>query len=79
MIRTLITPDNQDLSIHIPADYVGRPVEVLLYALDELDQSNSPGKKKPSDFKGKLNLTEEQYQDFQQHLKDIRNEWERDI
>jgi len=79
MIRTLVTPDNQDISIHIPADYVGRQVEVLLYAIDELNQTTAPIKKKPSDFRGKLNLTEDQYQDFQQHLKDIRNEWERDI
>lgn len=31
MVRTVITPDNRDLSIHIPEDYVGRQIEVLLY------------------------------------------------
>jgi uncharacterized protein (DUF433 family) len=36
-------------------------------------------KKKPSDFRGALKLTDEQYQDFQKHLKDVRNEWDRDI
>jgi hypothetical protein len=78
MIRTLITPENQDVSIHIPENYVGRQIEVLLYAVDELDPQEVP-KKKLKDFKGKLNLTDEQYQSFQTHLKDIRNEWERDI
>ena len=79
MIRTLITPENQDVSIHIPETYIGRPVEILLYAVDELKEQDNPKKKKPSDFKGALNLTEEQYEDFQSHLRDIRNEWDRDI
>ena len=36
-------------------------------------------KKKPSDFKGMLNLTDDQYQDFQTHLKDIRNECDNNL
>ena len=35
MIRTLITPEQQEVSIHIPENYVGRQIEVLLYATDE--------------------------------------------
>jgi hypothetical protein len=79
MIRTTITPKNQDLSIHIPEDYVGRQIEVLLYAVDELLQEEKTAPKKPVDFRGKLKLTNEQYTDFQNHLKDIRSEWNRDI
>ena len=30
-------------------------------------------------FAGKLNLTDEQYNNFQKHVKDMRNEWEKDI
>jgi ribosome maturation protein Sdo1 len=79
MIRTIITPDKQDVSIHIPEDYVGKQIEVLLYAVDELNKSDDLKKKKPSDFRGTLKLTDQQYTDFQNHLKDIRDEWERDI
>ncbi len=79
MIRTIITPDNQDLSIHVPESYIGKEVEVLLYVLDEVDQMEKKSPKKSSDFRGALKLTEEQYQDFQQHIKDIRNEWDGDI
>jgi hypothetical protein len=79
MIRTTITPKNQDLSIHIPEDYVGRQIEVLLYAVDELLQEEKTAPKKSADFRGKLKLTNEQYTDFQNHLKDIRSEWNRDI
>ena len=79
MIRTIITPDKQDISIHIPEDYVGKQVEVLLYATDELNEPENTGKKKPSDFRGTLNLSQDQYNDIQSHLKNVRNEWERDI
>lgn len=79
MVRTTITPENQDISIHIPEDYIGRQIEVLLYAVDELENQKSLRKKKPSDFRGKLKLTDEQYQDFQNHIKEIRNEWDRDF
>ncbi|MFI5137728.1 MAG: hypothetical protein ACHQIM_07860 [Sphingobacteriales bacterium] len=79
MIRTLITPEKQDVSIHIPEKYIGKQIEVLLYAVDELNESDSLKKKKPSDFRGALKLTGEQYADFQSLIKDIRNEWDRDI
>ena len=79
MIRTVVIPENQDLSIHVPKNYVGRPIEVLLYAVDELNELERPADKKASDFRGMLNLTSEQYEDFQSHVKEIRNEWDRDI
>jgi len=79
MVRTVITPEKQDVSIHIPESYVGKQIEILLYAVDELNDQDDVKKKKPSDFRGTLKLTDEQYTDFQTHLKDIRNEWDRDI
>jgi hypothetical protein len=79
MIRTIITPQKQDVSIHIPENYIGREIEVLLYAIDELNEEEITKKKMPSDFRGSLKLTDEQYNDFQTHLKDIRNEWDRNI
>ena len=79
MIRTLITPEKQDVSIHIPESYIGKQVEVLLYAVDELTHQDISEKKKPSDFRGALNLTDDQYKDFQNHLNEIRDEWNRDI
>jgi hypothetical protein len=79
MIRTKVTPENQDISIHIPKDYVGKQIEVLLYAVDELQEEKIIENKKPSDFRGKLNLSDEQYTDFQNHAKNIRDEWKTDI
>jgi len=79
MIRTVITPEKQDVSIHIPENYIGKRIEVLLYAIEELEGEENPTKIKTADFRGKLKLSTEQYNDFQLHLKDIRNEWHNDI
>ncbi len=40
---------------------------------------NESGKSKTARFRGALTLSDEQYQDFQQHAKDIRNEWRENI
>ncbi len=79
MIRTIITPEKQDISLHIPESYIGKQVEVLLYATDELKEPRDTNKKKASEFRGALNLSQEQYDDIQSHLKNVRNEWDRDI
>ncbi len=78
MIRTILTPDNQDVSIHIPEKYVGKQIEVMIYAVDELNNGEKTADKRKN-FRGSLNLTAGQYQDFQDHLKNIRNEWDKDI
>jgi len=78
MIRTIIIPEQQDVSIHIPENYIGKQIEVLLYAVDELTQSTvAPNKHKA--FRGALKLTEQEHTDLQQHLHQIRGEWNRDI
>jgi hypothetical protein len=35
MIRTIIKVASQDLSLHLPASYVGKQVEVIAFAIDE--------------------------------------------
>lgn len=78
MVRTIITPDKENISIDIPRAYIGKQIEVLIYAVDELNEMEKP-KKKLSDFRGSLKLTDQQYEEFQQNIIDGRNEWERDI
>jgi hypothetical protein len=79
MIRTIITPKKQDVSIHVPENYIGKQIEVLMYDIDELKQNDAERKKKPSQFRGQLNLSDEQYLDLQSHIRNIRDEWERNI
>lgn len=35
MIRTLITPEDQNVLIRVPEDYIGKQVEVIAFALEE--------------------------------------------
>ncbi|MCF2447493.1 hypothetical protein L0657_26295 [Dyadobacter sp. CY345] len=36
MIRTIITPKQQTVSLEIPRDYVGKQIEVIVFAKDEV-------------------------------------------
>ncbi len=79
MIRTHLVPETNNVTVTIPDNYIGKKVEVIVFA-DKDMQSNgqsqpSPGNSKK--FKGALKLSDKQYEDIQQHLKDIRNEWDR--
>ena len=45
MVRTILTPQNADIHLSIPKNYIGKKVEVMYYLLDELEEetpSNSP-------------------------------------
>ena len=65
---------------YIPREYCIAILNTSEKLIAETKFSNEAIKKiKPSEFRGQLKLSEEQYQDFQNHLKDIRDEWERDI
>ncbi len=78
MIRTIVTPSNTDLHVLIPKEYVGKQIEVLLYPTDEVQEERIT-KKNSSSLRGTLNLSDKQYNDLQQHSKDIRNEWDSNI
>lgn len=36
MIRTVITPDKNFLSLNIPDKYIGKKMEIIAFAVDEL-------------------------------------------
>ena len=77
MTKTIITPQAEDISIHVPHDYVGRKIEVLIYAVDELTDSPVVNKiANNSSLRGTLHLSDAEYKDFQQHAQNMRNEWE---
>jgi hypothetical protein len=77
MIRTILTPKNTDLHLSIPEDYVGKQIEVLLYTTEEVEASNKNVVN--NSLRGKLQLSSEQYKDFQDHVMESRKEWNRDI
>jgi hypothetical protein len=76
MVRTIITPDNTNVKLSIPPDYVGRRIEVMYYPVDELVEENSPAAKNMSSFRGVL--SEAEGNELQEYVKKSRAEWARD-
>lgn len=79
MIRKTITPDKRTVSIDVPENYVGKQIEVLVYATDELEEQKAVLKKNTSKLRGALKLSDNQYKDFQQFVNDVRSEWDKAI
>lgn len=81
MIQTVVTPQKKDfdMSVSLPADYVGKEVHVLFYIDEEVKKTIASvlPKKKPSDFFGIL--TKEEGEKFEKHIQQMRGEWERSI
>ncbi|MFN0176683.1 MAG: hypothetical protein ACKVU0_18725 [Saprospiraceae bacterium] len=50
MLRTIVTPDQSDfqLSLNLPADYVGKELEVIVFAKDEGVKAKPAPRKKVS-------------------------------
>ena len=75
MVKATLIATQPIITIEIPQNYIGKKIEVLYYAVDELTE-NEPPKKKLGEMRGRLNLTEQQYNDFQTHVKNSRDEWD---
>lgn len=75
MVRTVITPTNTNISLSIPKDYVGKPIEITFLALEELQQK--AGNKTMSDFWGII--SDETAQVLHQQVEQSRNEWDNNI
>ena len=73
MVRTIITPENTDVHLHINKEYIGKPIEITYLALDELEQK-PVSKKTMADFWGIL--SDETALDMHEQVKQTHNEWE---
>ena len=51
MIKTTITPLKSDYLLNIPSNYIGKELEIFIYAKDEITVENNV-KKSMADFKG---------------------------
>ncbi len=81
MVQALVTPKKTkfNMSVLLPADYVGKEVHVLFYIDEEIKRTTASvlPKKKPSDFFG--TLSREEGKKMQAYINKSRNEWERNI
>lgn len=77
MIRTIVTPQNNNIHLFIPNNYIGKEIEVFLYAKEELVEQKINKVNTASRFKGLLNNDEANKYD--NYLQQTRNQWEKDI
>jgi RNA binding exosome subunit len=40
MIRTVVTPDIQNILIELPQNYVGKQIEIIAFRIDEANEKN---------------------------------------
>jgi predicted metal-dependent hydrolase len=77
MIRTIVTPKNNNILLSIPNNYIGKEIEVFLYAKEELVEQKPTKTNTASRFKGLLNNDEADK--YNTYLQQTRNQWERGI
>lgn len=78
MIKTIVTPLKNSYNLSIPSHYIGRKIEILFYAVDEVSEgTNVTPKKSKADFSGIL--SDEDYDALETHTEQARKEWNRDI
>ncbi len=41
MIRTVVKPDKQNISIRLPKNFVGKQVEVIAFTIEEADKATA--------------------------------------
>jgi hypothetical protein len=76
MIKTVAIPQNNSYNLAIPNNYIGKKIEILFYALDEVAaEKNETSKKTMADFSGVL--SENDYQSLKEHTQKARKEWSR--
>ena len=75
MVRTIITPKDNQIHLSIAQEYVGKPIEITYLALDEL--SNLPPEATMDSFFGIL--PEQAYLDLKTITKQARKEWNRNV
>ncbi len=76
MIRSIVTPNSNDLHIALPVKYIGRKVEVLVFSYDEPVDTPTDNEDIMAQFWGVI--SERTTEEMHKHLAHSRAEWERD-
>ncbi|WP_426669825.1 hypothetical protein ACPPVU_01015 [Mucilaginibacter sp. McL0603] len=74
MVRTILTPRDTHIELDIPAEYVGKKIEITYLALDEL---NEKPPKTMSEFWGIL--SDKTSSELHKEIEKSRAEWDRNI
>ncbi len=71
ILRQIIDVKNHSLFISLPNDFNADKVEVIILPIEEKKQNA-----RIANLRGKLNLSDAQYLDFQEDVKKSREGWE---
>jgi hypothetical protein len=74
-IRQIVDVKDHSLHISLPNDFMADRVEIIVIPIEEQPLKRNTVSK----LRGKLKLTNEQYNDFQQYINSSREEWDRII
>jgi len=75
MIKTVTIPENNSYSLYIPNNYIGKKIEILMYALDEVaEEKTATPKKTMADFWG--SISDETATELHKNAEESRNSWE---
>ncbi|MDH4459884.1 MAG: hypothetical protein QE277_00565 [Flectobacillus sp.] len=77
MIKTLAIPQNNSYNLAIPNNYIGKKIEIIFYALDEIVEEKVKPTKTMADFCGIL--SDSDYSSLKEHTEQARTEWNRAI
>ena len=77
MIKTVATPQNSTYNLAIPTNYIGKKIEILFYAVDEIEEEEKPTKKTMADFWGVL--SDKDYLSLKESTENARKEWDRNL
>jgi len=76
MIRTILKSNQNNLTLILPDNLVGKLIEVIAFEINEEDQSITPQPKKlkPSQLRGFL--SQKSSESMHDHIKQSRSEWD---
>jgi len=77
MIRTIVRPKSNEITLDIPEEYIGKEVEITYLSLDELYEEKQKPAKSMKDFWNII--SDEAALKFHNYVKQSRDEWERSI
>ena len=75
MIRTLVIPNQNNLVVQIPNNYIGKTIEITCIAIDEVEEITEQPLNLLSKYKGVLNLSKMQQTEFENYVNDGRAAW----
>lgn len=72
MVRTILKPEQNKITLQLPDDLIGKTVEVIAFEVEDTDVKIT-NKIKPSEMRGFLAAKDAQK--MQEHIQKDRDEW----